>query len=230
LIPVYIQPYFPEPEIVPGAVAQAPYDTRLKFIRGVTYGWCLRVAVSFAGCSLVKIPAPLESLALWGLAGLLILSASRGVSVHGKLDRWVSWIVFPPTILMLAAVVVGLGRGGLGTLSIPIGMGCLALYTLLCGRDYSFTGAVALAWMAMVGVLVLLSFTDAMTAMETLLGALTGTVFLFYVVYDLACLLQRRRTDEQSLAVVDLARDSLNFITYGIRVIRHWQRFRLAQP
>jgi hypothetical protein len=53
-----------------------------------------------------------------------------------------------------------------------------------------------------------------------------GLGYVLFFVYDLAALLSRRRLREVPAAVADLYRDLLNFITYSVRIVLHWRRFR----
>ena len=54
-----------------------------------------------------------------------------------------------------------------------------------------------------------------------------GLAYFSYYIYDLAALLQRRKGQDPWLAVMDLYRDILNFVSYTFRVIHHWRNFRI---
>jgi len=58
-------------------------------------------------------------------------------------------------------------------------------------------------------------------------GCVWGVGYLFFLVYDLASLQQRRRLGEEALAAADLYRDALNVLSYPFRVIDHWRGFRI---
>ncbi|HCD99673.1 MAG TPA: hypothetical protein DER07_01365, partial [Armatimonadetes bacterium] len=61
----------------------------------------------------------------------------------------------------------------------------------------------------------------------SLWGLAANAAYLFFLVYDLAAVLTRRLPKEEWGAVVDLYRDALNFLTYSVRVVRHWRKHRI---
>jgi hypothetical protein len=224
---MYIPPYFPEPETIPGCVANADYDTRLAFVRRVVYLHLLAVAPMFGLAWLPGFQPHVGTSALLVLAVLLALTLTRRLGPGGRADRVSCVLLYP---------VLAWGVGGMLTVlsqTMPVTFLCMltallssGLYTATCGRDFSFLGQfffslVAPTAVALVQVIVLREYHAGVAAWTL------AFVLMFFVVYDLAALLQRRRDGEQWPAVIDLFRDSLNFITYGFRVIAHVRKFRI---
>ncbi|MBL8086581.1 MAG: hypothetical protein JNM85_00755 [Chthonomonas sp.] len=223
---MYVTPYFPEPEAVAGNIAAENYDVRLAFIRRVMfYTWC-----SVAGlCAVSAFPlqaVPSETSWLLVLGGLLLLTAARRWKSGGMADRLSAWIVFPITLVALGhALDSWTAFGHLPTILL-VAVTVASLYVLLCKRDLSFLGMFMLGWPATIVILFIVGEWSG-TAWYGLPSILIATAVLFFLVYDLASLLQRRRAGEEGLAMVDIYRDTLNFITYGFRVIHHWRNFKL---
>jgi len=226
---VYVQPYFPEPETVPGNAADTPYDVRLAFIKKVTWiHFWLCVVILLVGVYLPS-PIPLKS-AAWNAAGCwLLLSALRNLH-RSPLDRLFTPIAFVGFALMLAWTLqlVNPTYDAFLVLGTPIAFA--AAYTAFCGRDYSFMGNFMISGIATVLFLVGLFKLkgEAWPSLGIQIAVSLGV--LFFYVYDLASLLQRRRLSEGFLAAVDIFRDVLNFLTYGFRVIEHWKKFRVSRP
>ena len=68
---------------------------------------------------------------------------------------------------------------------------------------------------------------EGMSSQRSTQALLWNAVGLFYLVYDLASLLSRRKSDESWASVVDLYRDVFNFLGYFPRVMIHWNRHRI---
>jgi len=103
----------------------------------------------------------------------------------------------------------------------------VALYTLLCGRDLSFVGMFGLGAGFLLAVTLAIAELLRLSAGAVLWGCTWGLAYLFFLVYDLASLQQRRRLGEETLAAADLYRDLPNFISYPFRVVQHWRGFRI---
>lgn len=223
-----VQPYFPESHVVAGNVANEPYDIRLGFVRrAVFYHWMTSVLV-VVSATLNWGPALGSYVGWWTFGGLIILSAARNLNHGGFLDRATSHVLFPLWLVMLGQWLrTGLPFiGGEPATILFVCSSTIGLYVLLCGRDLSFTGMFV---MSLLGSLIVL-----LTAYEFVhelaigwRGLVAAGVYLFFLVYDLASLLQRRRLSEPWLAAVDLYRDILNVFTYGFRVLHHWRTFKI---
>ncbi|MBL8049081.1 MAG: hypothetical protein JNJ45_10415 [Chthonomonas sp.] len=217
------QPYFPEAEELPGNAAGLDYDVRLGFIRDVIDRFTLSVLVVAAATVSLLNWAPdyardLTRSALAALGALLVASTLRKIRLGGESDRLSIWVL--PFILgTMARLAAALTLAGVRLELIPIAVLAVWLYRMMCGRDFSFLGLFTLGCLPLgVGWAIL---------RPGWWGLLWGVMTLAYVSYDLAALLQRRRLNEAGLAVVDLYRDVLNFISYTFRVIHHWRNFRI---
>ncbi|MCH7946107.1 MAG: hypothetical protein IIC73_08870, partial [Armatimonadetes bacterium] len=109
-----------------------------------------------------------------------------------------------------------------------IGLGYVlaSLYGVFCGRDFSFVGQVVLTIIVLTIILSATTLLSALAWPDAVRWGLLTLAYVSYYVYDLAALLSRRRLGEAPAAVADLYRDLLNFITYTVRIVLHWRRFR----
>jgi hypothetical protein len=98
---------------------------------------------------------------------------------------------------------------------------------MLCGRDFSFVGGFTLSLIFSSVFIALVMVGEQMTSRQSTYALLWNAVGLFYLVYDLAALLSRRKSNESWASVVDLYRDVFNFIGYFPRVLIHWNRHRI---
>jgi len=223
-----VPPIFPEPISVPGNAADASYDVRLHFVRRVVFGHAAAwAAVAAAAAALPVRPDRLEALGAFSLVVMGILHFTRRFHRRGHLDRWFGAGLFTLLLVLMAWTGSALHHTGWPVAALPavaLGMG---LYTLLAGRDYSFVGQGVLVGAALAAGMVGGVLLGVWPASFAILGLGIGLPYLAYAVYDLAMILKRRRPDEVALSVVDLFRDFLNFTTYGLRIIRHWQRVRV---
>ncbi len=221
-----VQPYFPEPVSVPDNVAEKPYAVRLAFIRKVV-GWHLASAAAVA-CVVAFVPSPLSPLAcvLALAASLLFLSAERQLARSPRGDDMLSLLVLPAVVLFLGWCLRAAERAGVAVW--PLGVAVLfgALYTMLCGRDFSFTGRFALCLMATIAAVLGAAATSLLDWGQVPSSIVCCAALQFFLDYDLAALLRRRRVDQVPAAVADLYRDVLNFLSYSVRVAQHWRRFR----
>ncbi len=222
---VQIQPYFPEPVVVSKNVATERYVVRLSFVRAVLSGHVVTVVGIAAVASLLDPALSVNGLLVVLLAGLLALTFTRRLLVGRSLDGVISFFLLLPVLYCL---------GGLTKFAVAIGQpvwifivayGIASIYGALCGRDYSFVGQFVIAAVLLtvvVGSAVLLGAVDWRVA---LLWWSVSLAYVFFLVYDLAALLSRRRLGEEPAAVADLYRDMLNFSTYSVRIFLHWRRF-----
>lgn len=221
-----VQPYFPEPIEVPGNIAAEPYARRLGFIRR-TVAWHAASAGAIAWVA-VSVER-LASMHRWGwgvLAMLVILSFVRTVSMGSKLDLLLSSLLAPFLVVMFGLWLAGLHAIGWPVIALGVAVLCAALYTLLCGRDFSFLGLFALASVASIALVCVASYFFQWSFTTAWVAALMAVGYLLFYAYDLASLLQRRRPGEEPAAAVDLYRDVLNFVGYSLRVVQHWRRYR----
>lgn len=221
-----IQPYFPEPMTVPGNIAEAKHRTRVSFVRRVV-AWHFVTCLSTA-CGVLWLPLvmPLWSSAALTLGCLTALTFVRRAFDGGTMDNVLSTLVLVPALFGLSQTLAELQTEGWPIVVFaPVCTG-VALYALFCGNDFSYVGQFVIV-LVFTGLFLLgARLLGLMTPIETWSGAAVGTVFLFYYVYDLSMLVKRRRQHETAAAVADLYRDLLNFVTYLVRVVLHWRRFR----
>lgn len=220
-----IQPYFPEPETVPGNIAAERHPIRIAFVRKVMGGYALAALLAI-GVAWVRPEVSPEQPGLVLFVSLVLLTITRRLSGGGKGDRPFAMLVFPAVLVSLGLVLGNLttrevwGCPALAALLLPI-------YTAVSGRDYSFVGAYALTFGMTAAAWAGLATMGWIDPAELIWAVLSAGVYLFFVTYDLASLLRRRRWGEEFEAVVDLFRDSLNIVTYSVRVWQHWRRFRI---
>lgn len=219
--------YIPEPMEVPGNVTEAPYRVRVAVIRRVTL---LHLASVLMIGALTQLDLPrLGFLRSLGALAVVLLALdvwrilARGKPVEAKVSS-----LGLPAILVLAAMAVRAGtEAGIPVWSPVAGVLAASIYTVLCGRDYSFLGCMFLAMTASSVALAAVAplYTPTFQTASWALGL--NIAYLLYHQYDLASLLSRRRVGEELGAVVDLYRDVFNFFGYIVRVIRHWRKHRI---
>ena len=98
---------------------------------------------------------------------------------------------------------------------------------MLCGRDFSFVGGYVLALIASSTMIAFIMVEEALTSLESWQAILWNAFGLLYLVYDLASLMCRRKTNEVTAASVDLFRDIFNLFGWVPRVVMHWYRHRI---
>jgi len=228
---VYVPNYVPEPLEVPGNVTLTPYRTRVQFIRRVTY--CHLIGLSVAG-GLAFLPWPhLGWLsASLVLAGLLIGLDLLRIQLRGtRLEASVSTLFLPVVVALVGWCARELTLAQIPVWAAWAGVVCSAVYSVACGRDYSFVGGYMLALIPSSMILAAVSIQARFGVHEAAWALSFNAIYLFYFAYDLASLMARRREDEVLAGVVDLHRDVFNFFGYFVRVIRHWKKHRIwVQP
>ncbi len=226
---MYVPNYVPEPLEVPANVTLDPYPVRLAFIRKVTLlhaiSLCVVAAAAWIPMPVVPLWAALVALAFH----LLLLDAFR-VALRGKPSEATVSLVASCTMLATVALSARMAvLEGIPAWAILVGPAFSLVYTLLCGRDYSFVGC---GLLSLIGSSVLLAGLIVQTGMDSRIAAWAlglNATYLIYYVYDLASLMSRRRRGEEAAAVVDLYRDIFNVFGYVPRVISHWNRHRIWQ-
>ena len=219
--------YVPDPLEVTGNVRLERYALRIGFIR--------RVVALFFGSALVVglvaffAPARqnLPFLVICWIANVLVTDFFR-ISTRGTPKEAVLSSLGLPTLLILEGFILAeLRRKGLPIEYLVFGTISVAIYTLLAGRDFSFSGC----WFLTVFGSSLLIVGSALASGHSIASLgnimLANFVLLTYLIYDLSQLLYRRRLRESVGAVTDLHRDMFNFLGYFPRVIDHWNRHHI---
>lgn len=224
---MFIPPYFPEPLVVPNNVADSAYDERLRFLRLVIAGHAATVAFAL----LVALFWP------WRMAPQVVTGALLGALIlHSLVRKLLAGLpqerLFQIALLPITLILTGLfGRElhdqGWPVLALPIGVLGGAVYTAISGRDFSFVGNYVLSGVFTIAGCFAATWIWPQNEHHPWLAALIGLVALFYLVYDLAMVLKRRRHGDEFLAVCDLYCDVLNLFSYIPRVIQHWKRFAI---
>jgi len=224
---VYVQPYFPDQIEIPGNVASEAYDLRLQFIRRTVGAYFLFIVLIGLGSIVLPLYAPTSTLLLGVIVGLVMMGVIRFL---GQGTRW----EIPLSCLLLTAIgvllsnIVRLGlESGIPVWSLGWAVLGACLYTLLCGRDFSFIGQFFLGALFTVFATAITCVWAALSFKVWLLGTGIALAYLFYLVYDLAALLTRRKRGDELGALCDLFRDVLNVGGYVFRVIAHWRNFRI---
>ena len=223
---VHIQPYFPEPVEVGGNAAAERYGVTLRFIRSTMAG---HAGSAFAVVAVAVLLEPAVSFELAGyvfLGCLLALTVVRRVLDGGILDNVLSLALLAPTIWSLGTVLRLASDSGSPVWVLGLGYVLASLYGVFCGRDFSFVGQLVLTIIVLTIVLVTTTLLSGLSWGDAVRWGLLTLAYVTYYVYDLAALLTRRRLGEAPAAVADLYRDLLNFITYTVRIVLHWRRFR----
>jgi len=218
-------PYFPEAIEVPGNVAVADYDVRLKFVHRVITLHALSLIVAVILAYVVDLKAgwlpPLVGL----LIGLILHAIFRRYVDGSKQERLANLIILPLTLLSMGYLGRALQENGVPVWLLPWAIFGVLVYTIGAGRDFSFLGCFFLSLIAATVSGFILVAINPNWFQDLPRAILICALWLFYYVYDLAMLLKRRRVGEELCAVTDLYCDVLNFLTYPLRVYRHWEKF-----
>lgn len=224
---MYVPNYIPAPIEVPGNVTEERYGVRLRYIRRVAALHFLSLAV-IGGLSTLNLPLIRVDLGLIELGLLLLLLSLVRITTRAtRNDLIISASLLPVLLCSIAVLVRTLNQSGWPVWGVAVGAACSVIYGLCCGRDFSFVGQFCMSLIASSVLLAIAAISLGMPPHEAafLLGA--NAVYLFYLVYDSASLLARRRLGEEAAAVVDLYRDIFNFFGYFVRVARHWRKHRI---
>jgi len=221
--------YIPEPLEVPGNVTEERYAVRVAFIRRVTL---LHLTGVLAVAGLASVPwiqvgliPTLVSLALVLIGLDLWRIAKRGSAIEAK----VSAAMLPIVLVLAGRSAAEIALAGFPIAAVLAGSICAAIYTALCGRDYSFVGGFLLSLIASTVALAALAPKLGYDVFTTAIAMTANAVLLAYTQYDLASILARRRRGEEVAAVVDLYRDVFNFFGYAVRCVKHWRRHRIFE-
>ncbi|MFQ3669383.1 MAG: hypothetical protein SNJ61_10915 [Fimbriimonadaceae bacterium] len=224
---MHVPPFIPQPIEIPRNVTTERYGVRLGFVRRVAALHFLSVGLVAAGSS-----APWPEWSPWWPAGgtlgmLVVLTLVRALARGRHREQLLSISLAPILLIFLAWLVRDLAAMGWPMWAPAIGLGCAVAYALTCGRDLSFVAMVVIPTVVSSMLIALAAYTSGLPAGVIGSALALNFAFVFYIVYDLASLLSRRRLREEAGAVVDLYRDILNFLGYGVRVVRHWRRHRI---
>lgn len=176
------------------------------------------------------LEATAEAIFVSVVGGLMVLTIIRALTKGGAIDAVFSLMVMPFVIWgtgHLAAMLMDLNWPMWSVLVVAT---LSAIYTAVCGRDFSFMGQYVISLIAWMVAAIGLFLSGMIPQHEIWTGLLIASLWLGYITYDTSMLLWRRRLGEEVAAVADLYRDTLNFITYPIRVVFHWRRYRSLQP
>jgi len=222
--------YVPEPIEIPDNVTEQPYLVRVKFIRRMQAYQVISVALVAALASIPQMPSisllVISAILLAFLIALCLIRISlRSTRNEAKVSA--AWI---PILLVLIAIEMRSAyRVGFPAWSALFGAGFAYIYTILCGKDFSFVGQFVLSLIASSVSLAALSLAMGHEGVYAAIALGWNALFLTYFVYDGASLLSRRRVGEEVAAVVDLYRDVLNFFGFVPRVVHHWHKHRIWQ-
>ena len=219
--------YMPDPLEVPGNVTQEPYSFRVTYIRRVTL--LHMVSVGFVAM-LANYDWPrvglLSAVAMLA-ASLLALDLWRIVSRRSRFEAFLSSAMLPTVVALTAWTATEILRLGWPAWAPLTGVIAATCYTLVCGRDFSFVGCFFLALVASSVTIAALAPRFGLGVPQAAVALIANGAYLFYMQYDLASLLSRRRRGEEWAAVVDLYRDVFNVFGWAIRCVRHWRKHRI---
>lgn len=219
--------YIPDPMEVPGNVTLEDYRYRVTFIRRVTLLHLVSVGV-IALLANHNWPHSGVWPVLGCLALVLVLLDFWRIAARGSRTEAVVSSVFLPTVVAFVAwSAAEISRLGLPAWAPLAGVVAATIYTLLCGRDYSFMGCLFLSWIASSVAIAALALKLGLGVHEAAIALVANTVYLVYYLYDLASLMSRRRRGEEWAAVIDLYRDVFNVFGYVVRCVRHWRKHRI---
>ncbi len=221
-----VTPYFPEPVVVAGNIAGSSYSTVLGFTRRVIMANVRTSLAVFSIAMWFPLPVGLEYAATLFFGALLAMTFLRRLLAGGAADNLGSALLLVPTVISFGTGLGILADQGYPVIFLAAVPVCSLLYSLGCGRDFNFFGMFVIGAGGIISVGSILVLVEILHWTFAGYGILIGVLALAYFTYDLASLLRRRRVGEEPAAAADLYRDLLNFLTYSVRVILHWRKFR----
>lgn len=216
---------FPEPYVVPGNVAEAPYREGLRFKQRTIAYWALLALVS-GWFSKWPLQMSLGQCTVVVASGFVLLTVVRRAVTPRKVEVLLSFALCLALQPVLGTLVNLLYDGNIDlrlAYVVPVG---LVVYTFFAGHDFSHFGYAVLGSVFAVAcgvAMVVLRWSDPLEAAFATVMTVVATV---YVASDLSMLMRRRLPGEEAGATVDLFRDTLNFITYSFRVVSYVRRYR----
>jgi hypothetical protein len=224
---MFVPNYVPEPEQIPGSVTTEPYRMRLAFIRQVLQCFVGSVGLVIGVGLLLPGKLPLLQVSIGLLLTLFLVSGIRSLLRGTELEPKVTALSLPIVIFMFALATRTWTAAHFPAWSILAGIASFGIYATFCGRDFSFVGGFTLSLIVSSVFIAFVMVEEGMTTQRSVQALLWNAGGLFYLVYDLAALLSRRKASEGWAAVVDLYRDVFNFLGYFPRVLIHWNRHRI---
>ena len=224
---MYVQPYFPELQPTPGNVAAESYDCRLRFVRRTSWAFFFVSLVPIGLAALGPVIGSWATHAWISVICLGVLTAFRRWFEYNAVATAYEAATFLVLLVSLGLLLRCVSPTGDAAVALGFPLAFATLYTAMCGRDHSFLGEFGLAGAGTVAAIFAIDYLAPRSASDAGLTIACAITFLFYYVYDLASLQQRRRPNEWWKAAIDLYRDCLNFLTYGVRVIHHWRNFKI---
>lgn len=224
---MYVPNYIPEPLEVPGNITEERYPVRLTYIRRVTLIYVGSV-VGIAVLTQMSFPRMGLLIAVIALAGCLTGLDLLRIALRGKpAEAKISALCLPAVLILVAWGLREVAQDGWPVFQPAIGVACVAVYTFVSGRDFSFIGCCFLALIASSAGVSAVATVSNFDRMHAAFALGTNACYVIYLVYDLASLLARRRRGEELAAVVDLYRDVFNFFGYAVRMVKHWQKHKI---
>jgi len=224
---MYVPNYIPEPLEVPGNITEERYPVRLMFIRRVAllHIGSLGVIALLTQLSFPRMGVWYAMVALTlCLSGLdLLRIALRGKASEAK----ISTLCLPMVLVLVAWGVQETVIDGWPVFQPVIGVACVAMFTVIAGRDFSFVGCYLLSLIGSSAVVAACANAGSFDRIHAAFALGTNACYVTYLVYDMASLLARRRLGEELAAVVDLYRDVFNFFGYAVRMVKHWRKHRI---
>ena len=223
---MYVPNYVPEPETLPGNITKETNKQRLVFIRNTIGRFCMCSGL----VAILSHFAPVSQGVFYTKVLFVVLifaTLSRTILRGKKSEALVATLWLLPIMVSLALAAKEAVLWHIPVWSILFGVCALGMYTAVCGRDFSFVGGYSLSLIfSNVGIATIMVL-EGMTPLQSAMALTWNTFGLFYIVYDLASLMSRRRKREEWAAVTDLYRDVFNLVGFIPRVVHHWYRHRI---
>lgn len=217
---------FPEPYTVPNCVDDQPYPDKIRFIKRTLVGHLITIFLIALSAQALTIPlTDPQLLALLAII-LFLMTIVRLTLKSGRLEQLLSLSALAAAIPLLGQLCKDIHNAGYPIISLLIAAALTGLYTLLAGRDFNFSGMVAICSLALIPILMTLRYQQVDAISSIPFAWLISTVYLAYVAYNLSMILKRRKPSEVPTAVADFYRDALNFLTYPVRVYFHWRNYQ----
>ncbi len=224
---MHVPNFVPDPIEIPGNVTERSYNVQLSFIRRLEVLFLLSLGgiSAFYFGTLPEIS--LRAATTFVVGSIVLLSGIRLLMRRSEYEAVISISMLPAVLGGIALLCRALERADVPIHAPLVGIGCGAIYTFLCKRDFSFVGQFFLSLIASSILLSLAGLIQRQAPHQVALALAINAVVLGYTVYDRAKLMHRRRAGEELAAVADLYRDPLNVFGYLARCIAHWRRHRI---
>jgi FtsH-binding integral membrane protein len=217
---------FPEPYTVPDCVDDQSYAVKVRFIKLTLVGHLATILV--IALSAQYLTVPLSDLQLLVVLGVILVGMTlvRLILRTGPAEQALSLVALVAALPFLAQLAKDIHSAGYPILTLLIAAAFTGIYTMLAGRDFSFTGMVTITAVALIPTLMILRWQGVESFEAAAFGWLIGTIYVLYIAYNLSMILKRRRKTEVVSAVADFYRDSLNILTYPVRIYFHWKHYK----